>query len=54
MQDHPIRMTMIGEPDFVHALLTRIADYNIAKVREALKFDIDAVYFGDDWGQQHK
>ncbi len=22
-------------------------------VREALKYDIDAVYFGDDWGQQH-
>jgi uroporphyrinogen decarboxylase len=43
---------MIEEPDFVHALLTRIADYNIAQVREALKYDIDAVYFGDDWGQQ--
>ena len=25
----------------------------MAKVREALKYDIDAVYFGDDWGQQH-
>ena len=43
---------MIEEPDFVHALFTRIADYNIAQVREALKHDIDAVYFGDDWGQQ--
>jgi uroporphyrinogen decarboxylase len=40
-------------PDFVHALLGRIADYNIAQVREALKYEIDAVYFGDDWGQQH-
>ena len=30
-----------------------IADYNIAQVREALEYDIDAVYFGDDWGQQH-
>jgi uroporphyrinogen decarboxylase len=29
-----------------------IADYNIAQVKEALKYDIDAVYFGDDWGQQ--
>ena len=34
-------------------LLDAIADYNIAQVREALKYDIDAVYFGDDWGQQH-
>jgi uroporphyrinogen decarboxylase len=40
-------------PDFVHELLGRIADYNIAQVREALKYDIDAVHFGDDWGQQH-
>jgi len=39
-------------PDFVHQLLGAIADYNIVQVREALKHDIDAVYFGDDWGQQ--
>ena len=40
-------------PQFVHELLGRIADYNIAQVRQALNYDIDAVYFGDDWGQQH-
>ena len=40
-------------PDFVHQLLDRIVDYNLAQVDEALKYDIDAVYFGDDWGQQH-
>jgi uroporphyrinogen decarboxylase len=39
-------------PDFVHELLKAIADYNIAQVGKALEFDIDAVYFGDDWGQQ--
>jgi uroporphyrinogen decarboxylase len=39
-------------PDFVHELFDRIADYNIAQVREACRYDIDAVYFGDDWGQQ--
>jgi len=43
----------VDHPEFVHELLTAIADYNIAQVREALKYDIDAVYFGDDWGQQH-
>ncbi len=42
----------LEHPDFVHKLLTVIADYNIAQVREALKYEIDAVYFGDDWGQQ--
>ncbi len=40
-------------PDFVAELLNTIADYNIAQVHEALKYDIDAVYFGDDWGMQH-
>ncbi len=39
-------------PQFVHDLLNAITDYNIAQVHEALKYDIDAVYFGDDWGQQ--
>lgn len=38
---------------FVNDLLNAIADYNIAQVKEALKYDIDAVYFGDDWGMQH-
>jgi uroporphyrinogen decarboxylase len=39
-------------PSFVHNLLNSIADYNIAQIKESLKFDIDAVMFGDDWGQQ--
>ncbi len=40
-------------PAFVHELFARIADYNVTQIGEALKYDIDAVYFGDDWGQQH-
>jgi uroporphyrinogen decarboxylase len=47
-----LMMDFYDHPDFVRELLGRIADYNIAQVREALKYDIDAVYFGDDWGQQ--
>lgn len=39
-------------PDFVKEFFTRIADYNIEQIRKALSYDIDAVYFGDDWGQQ--
>ncbi len=39
-------------PDFAHVLLNQIADYNIAQLQEACRYDIDAVYFGDDWGQQ--
>lgn len=46
-------MDFHDHPGFVHELLNAIADYNIAQVRQALQYDIDAVYFGDDWGQQH-
>jgi uroporphyrinogen decarboxylase len=46
-------MDFYDHPKFVQELLNAIADYNIAQVKEALKYDIDAVYFGDDWGQQH-
>jgi uroporphyrinogen decarboxylase len=47
-----LMLDFYDHPDFVHELLGTIADYNIAQTREALKYDIDAVYFGDDWGQQ--
>jgi uroporphyrinogen decarboxylase len=45
-------MDFYDHPEFVRQLLNAIADYNIAQVERALQFDIDAVYFGDDWGQQ--
>lgn len=46
-------MDFHDNPRFVRELFNTIADYNIAQVKEALKYDIDAIYFGDDWGQQH-
>jgi uroporphyrinogen decarboxylase len=39
-------MDFYDNPGFVHDLFSAIADYNIAQVNEALKYDIDAVYFG--------
>jgi uroporphyrinogen decarboxylase len=45
-------MDFHDHPDFVHELLAAIADYDIAQAREAMKHDVDAVYFGDDWGAQ--
>lgn len=47
-----LMMDFLEHPEFVHDLLGTIADYNMAQVRRALEYDIDAVYFGDDWGQQ--
>jgi uroporphyrinogen decarboxylase len=45
-------MDFIEHPAFVQELFEAIADYNVRQVRAALTYDIDAVYFGDDWGQQ--
>jgi uroporphyrinogen decarboxylase len=45
-------MDFMVNPGFVHELFEAIADYNIAQLREASKYDIDAICFGDDWGQQ--
>ncbi len=45
-------MDFLEHPGFVHELFDTIADYNIAQAKESLKYEIDAVYFGDDWGQQ--
>lgn len=45
-------MDFMMYPDFVHELFTKIADYNIAQMKKAMEYDIDAIYFGDDWGQQ--
>lgn len=45
-------MDFCANPDFANDLLGQIADYNIAQINEALKYDIDALLFGDDWGQQ--
>ena len=43
----------IDHPDFVTEFLNSICEFNLAQVDRALEYDIDAVYFGDDWGQQH-
>jgi uroporphyrinogen decarboxylase len=49
----PLLMDMVANPEFVHELMDRICDYNVAQIEKALTYDIDAVYFGDDWGKQH-
>lgn len=51
-------MDLLDNPAFASELLNTICDYNIAQVQGALRVsaqhgEIDAVYFGDDWGQQH-
>jgi len=43
---------MVESPAFVHDLLDRILEFNLVQVDLALSHDVDAVYFGDDWGSQ--
>jgi len=45
-------MDMVTNEDFVHELMDTICEWNMAYVGRLLEFPIDAVYFGDDWGQQ--
>jgi uroporphyrinogen decarboxylase len=45
-------MDFLMNPGFAHELLTKITEYNIAQIKKALEYDIDAIYFGDDWGKQ--
>jgi uroporphyrinogen decarboxylase len=47
-----LMIDFLEHPAFVRDLFRTIADYNIAQAEKALTYDIDAVYFGDDWGQQ--
>ncbi len=46
-------LDFLEHPTFAHRLLKAITDYNLAQINEALTYDIDAVYLGDDWGQQN-
>jgi len=43
---------MCEEPDFLHALLDGICDYNLKIIRMAKDYPFDGFYFGDDWGMQ--
>ena len=43
---------MIEEPEFVHGMLDRILAFNLRVLDIFNDYPFDAVYFGDDWGQQ--
>ena len=43
-----LMMDFMDHPDFVRQLIRTIADYNIAQATEAMKYEVDAVYFGFD------
>jgi uroporphyrinogen decarboxylase len=45
-------MDMIERSEFVERLLDCIVEHDLVQVRKALAFDVDALYFGDDYGMQ--
>jgi len=45
-------MAMVLDKPFAHRLFDRILEYDLEVVRQALRFDVDGVRFGDDWGGQ--
>lgn len=47
-----VLMSMIICPEELERLYDQICDYFCGLVDIALEYDIDGVYFGDDWGQQ--
>lgn len=47
-----VLVSMLACPDALDELYDKICDYFIKLVDIALEYDIDGVYFGDDWGQQ--
>jgi Uroporphyrinogen-III decarboxylase len=48
-----LMMDMYDEPRFVDELLDAILEYHLEMLSDALKFELDGVMFGDDWGQQN-
>jgi uroporphyrinogen decarboxylase len=45
-------MDFILNKEFANELLDRIVEYNLAVVDIVSQYDIDCIFYGDDWGQQ--
>jgi uroporphyrinogen decarboxylase len=43
---------MLSDPAYVDELMDKILEYDMGMLEDVLKYDIDGVLFGDDWGQQ--
>ncbi|MFV0402334.1 MAG: uroporphyrinogen decarboxylase family protein [Oscillospiraceae bacterium] len=47
-----VLMSMLTCPEELEALYDRICNFFLPLVDIALEYDVDGIYFGDDWGQQ--
>ena len=48
-----VLMWMVTDPDKLELFLDRILEFNLRLIENTCAFDIDAMMFGDDWGQQN-
>ncbi|MDR1292229.1 MAG: uroporphyrinogen decarboxylase [Clostridiales Family XIII bacterium] len=48
-----VYMSMAVCPDELELFFDRICDYYLPLIDIALEYDVDGIYFGDDWGQQN-
>ena len=49
-----LMIDMLEAPEFVDELFDAITAFDCGILEEVLKYDIDGVRFGDDWGQQQR
>jgi uroporphyrinogen decarboxylase len=47
-----LMIDMLEAPEFVDELFDTLMEFDLAIVEEMVKYDIDGILFGDDWGQQ--
>ncbi len=47
-----LMVDMLEAPEWVDELLDALTTFNLSVVQELLKYDVDGVLFGDDWGHQ--
>lgn len=47
-----LMLDMVIDPGFTETLLDRIVEFNLKIIDQAVRFPVQMVQFGDDWGQQ--
>jgi len=45
-------MALMADREFAEGLLDRITEWNLRVIDNVCRYEIDAIRFGDDWGQQ--
>lgn len=44
---------MLQDPEFVEEFFKALTEYNLKLIDISFEYELDGMFFGDDWGQQH-